>query len=348
MPASGPLRPASAAVCLLLMLCSCASKPAALPRGPQQPAADAPRPAADAGFRKFTFTYTGGDDSRRERTVYLWYPSAAPASRFDYHGQIGSVAHEGPVAAGRHPLILFSHGFRGAGDQSIFLTEAWAREGYVVAAVDHADAAAQRDRPAAWPDFADAKTWDERKFVDRKEDLSALLDHLLSLDRDPDSFLHGRVDERAVGAAGHSLGGYTVLGMAGARPSWRDGRVRAALLMSPYAVPYLSQGDLGSVCVPVMLQGGTLDWGITPFLPSIFAKLPAPKYFLVLKGENHFGWTNLASLRKTTTEVVRGGNPELMTRYGVEFFNRHLKGAGDAALLDAPNPRLESYQSLGK
>jgi predicted dienelactone hydrolase len=299
----------------------------------------------DAGFRKMTFSYRGSDGAARSRSVYLWYPSATAARRHDYNGQIGHVAAEGVVAKGTHPLILFSHGFLGAADQTIFLMEELARHGYIVAAVNHADASTtRRAKPVAWPNFVDAKSWDEKKYLDRKEDLVALLDHLLALHHQRGAPLHGRIDEGAIGAAGDSLGGYTVLGLVGARPAWRDARVRAALLLSPFATPYLTQGDLGAIRAPVMLQGGTLDWGITPFLLPIYDRLRTTKYFLVLKNETHFGWTNLISLGKTTTECVQQGNAELMARYSIAFFHRHLCETAQDAVLRKAHPRLESYR----
>ena len=42
-----------------------------------------------------------------------------------------------PVAPGRYPLVVFSHGFAGFRDQSTFLTARLASWGFVVAAPDH-------------------------------------------------------------------------------------------------------------------------------------------------------------------------------------------------------------------
>src|SRR5207244_5750878 len=127
----------------------------------------------------------------------------------------------------------------GSGDQTIFLMEALARAGYIVAAPNHADAAAERGKqPADVPNFFEPNSWDSGKFFDRKEDVTALVDELIVRGRDPQAFLFEHVDEAFIGAAGHSLGGYTVLGLAGARPSWREPRIRAVVAYSPYAMPY--------------------------------------------------------------------------------------------------------------
>ena len=42
-----------------------------------------------------------------------------------------------PVATGRYPLVVFSHGYAGFRDQSTFLTAFLASWGFVVAAPDH-------------------------------------------------------------------------------------------------------------------------------------------------------------------------------------------------------------------
>ncbi len=307
------------------------------------------KPVTAAGYRKFSLTYKTKDEERL-RNVFLWYPSAKDAQRHDYHGQIGFVAADSDVANGSHPLILFSHGFLGAGDQTIFLMEAFARKGYVVATLNHADSLFQkRTKPIEPPKFADAKSWTDQKFRDRQEDMTALLDHLLELSGKKGSFLHERVDANMIGACGHSLGGYTVLGLAGAWESWRDERIKAVLAMSPYSMPFLTQGSIAEIKVPVMIQGGTLDFGITPFQPPIYNKLTAPKYLLVLKNETHLGWTNLISLGKTTLEVVQDGNAQLITDYSVAFFDRHMRGRNgqETELLQQKHPRLDSYRHDG-
>lgn len=305
-----------------------------------------PQPGENhVGFRKTSITYEGTDASRRTRQAVIWYPSAVAAQEHSYRGQTGYVAAEAEVAAGSHPLILFSHGFLGAADQSIFLTEGLARRGYIVASIAHADGLLQkREKPIPPTNFSDPKSWNEDKFRDRREDIVALLDHLLAESGQASSVWSGRINAAAVGMSGHSLGGYTTLGLIGGWQKSTEPRIKAALAMSPYTAPYHAQGNLADVKIPVMFQGGTFDWGVTPLIPPVYKKLAGAKYYLVLKNENHFGWTNLATLGKTTTEVVKGGNVQLMLDYSAAFFDRHLRGVVDAKLLDEQNPRLSSYE----
>ena len=294
------------------------------------------------GYRKLRFTYSVSDRPARSRDYFLWYPTSDREDRFDYKGQIGVAAPDGAIAPGRHPLIVFSHGFLGAGDQIIFLTEGLARMGYIVAAPNHADSGSGSE-PIEIPNFIDPRIWDDKKFLDRKEDLSALIDHLVGAN-DSAAFLRDHVDAHAIGVAGHSLGGYVALGMAGARPAWRDERIIAALILSPYALPYIGSSVLGQVRAPVMIQGGTRDWALTPLLPAVYEKLQVPKYFLVLNDASHFEWTNLISLGRSTTDAVQSGSARWITTYSVAFFDTYLRGQDRSTLLAKPNAQLYSFE----
>ncbi|HZN32459.1 MAG TPA: alpha/beta fold hydrolase [Pirellulaceae bacterium] len=314
-----------------------------------------PLPAAEnetyAGYRTTTLEYKAPDGSERKRSVTLWYPTAAKAERHSYRPQVGFVAADADVLGRKNPLILFSHGFLGAADQTIFLTEELARQGYIVAGVNHADSLRERsDGPQPRPNFAQPQTWDDTKYRDRRDDVVALLDHLLALSGEKDSFLFQRVNPQQVGALGHSLGGYTVLGLAGGWKAWHEPRIKATVALSPYSLPYVKSGkdNVKAINIPIMFQGGTLDIGVTPFLPPLYDQLAAPKYLLTLKNENHFGWTNFASFTKTTTDTVQQGNPQLITDYTVAFFDHHLRRLPAAELLTKENERLEAFKYAAK
>ncbi len=254
------------------------------------------------------------------RQVAIWKPA-------------GTVPPEG------YPVILFSHGFLGCGTQSLALTEGLARRGFLVLAPDHRDAAcgaAGRSRHFETPSalwsrepFFDPTAWSETTYRDRADDLEAILDAVLK----PKSFQGIPVDPNRVGLAGHSLGGYTVLGLAGAWPLWKDSRVKAVLAMSPYCTPYVQKGDLSHLGVPVMYQGGTLDFGVTPFVrrrQGAYDLTAPPKFYVEFRGASHFAWTNLSKPYQP-----------LILEYALAFFERYLKGLDDplARLLDRPWPQ---------
>jgi len=243
-----------------------------------------------------------------------------------------------PLADG-YPVILFSHGFTGCGTQSVFLTEALAQAGYLVLAPDHHDAACgpghegklfeKLSTMRSEEPFTNPDAWSEETYRDRGADLEAILDTILT----DKVFQDIPIDSRRIGLAGHSLGGYTVLALAGAWPSWKDRRVKAVLAVSPYCAPFILKGDLGHLDVPIMYQGGTLDIGISPYVRrpgGAYDLTSAPKYFLDLAGASHLAWTNLD---KSYQPIIND--------YAVAFFDRYLKGATDPLnhLLDRPRPK---------
>ncbi len=187
-------------------------------------------------------------------------------------------------AAGPRPVVIFSHGFHGCATQTRFLMQAFAGAGYLVFAPNHRDAACGGgswfDRPEQ--SFFHPEDWTDATYRDRAEDIGKLVAALRA-----DQAWRGRIDWDRLALAGHSLGGYTVLGLAGGWPSWRLPGVRAVLALSPYSQPFLRAGTLRELAAPVMYQGGTLDFGTTPALDKAggaFAASPAPKYFVELAG----------------------------------------------------------------
>jgi predicted dienelactone hydrolase len=122
--------------------------------------------------------------------------------------------------------------------------EALAKDGYLVLAPNHADARcgtarrAGRSRPEE--PFRSPEKWNDATYRDRREDLEVVLNWIADnkkVEKIP-------VDPDHVGIAGHSLGGYTALGLGGAWPSWRDPRIKAVLALSAFCTPYTSSGDL--------------------------------------------------------------------------------------------------------
>jgi predicted dienelactone hydrolase len=285
--------------------------------------------------------------------VAVWYPTSARAAPFEYDGSfLGKVAHDSApsrACGGTVPLIVFSHGYTGCALQSIFLVEELARHGYVVAAPDHADASChtgslkreeQAKAMAKQPPIFKPESWDDATRKDRREDIELVIGALLR-----DGEFKKVINAEEIGLAGHSLGGYTVLGMAGGWPSWRDERVRAVLALSPYVMPFQAKKTLGDVHVPLMYQGGDLDMGITPFLTGPhggYAAANAPTYFVELKRAGHFAWVNCGRERTTEACLAHVTNARLIAEYSVAFFDRYLKDENEP-LLRTKNPELAEF-----
>lgn len=269
----------------------------------------------------------------------------------NHRGFLGSVAKDAPAAAcAAVPVVLFSHGLGGCATQTLYFTEELARHGYIVAAPDHKDAACaigsdevDFSRMRTDQSFLQPQRWSDRSHADRLQDLQEVLRRVGN-----DPMLGAVADLRNLGLAGHSLGGYTVLGMAGAWPSWRHDDVRAVLAFSAVVSPFVAHNTLGGLAAPVMYQGAMFDWGITPTLEGpkgAFAASPPPKYFVKLKGGTHLEWTNLVCMGESGVVACLKARPGayLITRYAIEFFDRHLKSK-PAALLDRNNRDLDTYR----
>ena len=204
-------------------------------------------------------------------TVALWYPTAERSGR-TVIGPFAMAATRGaPVGAGRHGLVLVSHGTGGGRlnhrDTAIRL----ARGGYVVAAPEHAGDSWRDDRYSGTP----------ANWIRRPKQLSATLDRLLG---DPE--FGPRIHPGRIGAVGHSAGGYTVLALIGGKgdtrllarhctrdrerdaafcsygrpgegggplPDLRDERVRAVAAVAPVGALF-GEGAFSGVTAPAQIH----------------------------------------------------------------------------------------------
>jgi predicted dienelactone hydrolase len=213
--------------------------------------------------------------------------------------------------------------------------KALAAAGYLVLAPNHRDAVCGggagrwSERPAE--PFRDAEAWSDATFRDRRDDVRRLIEAAKQDDR------FRRADWSRLGLAGHSLGGYTVLGLGGAWPEWKLTGVKAVLALSPYSQPYLAHATLGGLAAPVMYQGGTRDFGVTPSVDKAkgaYDRSPPPKYLVVFDGAGHFAWTDVG--RQTFRDSI--------VRYSLAFFDRYVRGDGGAAALVEPRPGVATLR----
>lgn len=236
----------------------------------------------------------------------------------------------------KQPVIIFSHGFHGCATQSRFLMEAFASAGYLVFAPNHRDASCH-DGKAKWIErskvpFRKARMWNETSFRDRGEDIRRLIEAIQNDDR-----FHQRVDWTRFGLIGHSLGGYTVLGLAGAWPSWKLSNVKAVLALSPYTQPFVLHDTLRGLSVPVMYQGGTWDYGITPVMHKsmgAYDMSPKPKYYVEFHRMGHFAWADIG--RKAARKAI--------IAYSVTFMNYYVKGEPPAPPLTQVLPGVAIFR----
>ncbi|MBS2036251.1 alpha/beta fold hydrolase [bacterium] len=236
------------------------------------------------------------------RSVYLWTPSR-------------------PLKA---PVVLFSHGWRGVNHQTADLMRRLARAGFFVVAPNHRDSLVGSDvTHDPQVSFDEPTLWTPDTYRDRAEDLAAVWSALrgeFKTQIDPDRLV----------LMGHSLGGYTCLGLSGAIPQWdRFGfHPKALVCFSPYTRPYLEGGPI-QLRAPVMYQGGTEDDFITPHLRKsggTYERSSRPKVYVEFEGALHTSWT-----------VLDPDYEDLIFNYTLAFLKRHV--LGEAA------PLLQQRQS---
>jgi predicted dienelactone hydrolase len=167
-----------------------------------------------AGFTRLTVagnTALRGTASGRLNVV-VWYPAPAgthvepievgpPGQSYFTEGE---AAPEAPLAAtpAKLPFVVVSHGTGGTAMDLSWLCADLAAHGYLVASVDHPG-----NNALETPTIAGQTLWWQRA-----DDLSRVIDGVLATPT-----FGPRIDPARIGAAGFSLGGYTVLVIAGAR-----------------------------------------------------------------------------------------------------------------------------------
>ncbi|WP_298814386.1 prolyl oligopeptidase family serine peptidase [uncultured Roseibium sp.] len=146
-------------------------------------------------------------DNRVDRKLEgdLWYPTGTPGifQRADKSKvwQMADADPEGEPAEGTFPLLVISHGMYGNTFNQAWLASEMARRGYIVALVNHPGTSTfKRDADQA------------RELWERPVDLSRLISYLVGT-----SPYKTHIDPERIYAAGHSLGGFTTMLLAGAQ-----------------------------------------------------------------------------------------------------------------------------------
>jgi predicted dienelactone hydrolase len=244
----------------------------------------------------------------------IWYPAKEGTGTPE-----GAFLRNADVAKGRHPLVVFSHGSCGVPNQSVFLMEALASRGMIMAAPPHPG--------NTLADDCDAPGAREDAYANRPADVAAVFDRFLALAKDKTSPFHKRVNPKRLGVSGHSFGGQTTL-----RVAADDGRIKAALALAPSAAPGLT------IRKPLMVMAGELD-SLTPFTedaePS-YAEGTGPRWLVKILRAGHCAFIPLCAEQfcgagcEAGTLAPAEAN-DLVLRYAVPFMLRYLDGDKKAA-----------------
>jgi fermentation-respiration switch protein FrsA (DUF1100 family) len=244
----------------------------------------------------------------------LWYPErgGTPAS-----------------ADGPFPLVVFGHGFTASPDSYEGVLRTWASAGYVVAA------------PAFPLSNGNAPGGPTQNDVPSQPgDLSFVITQVVRLGADPASPMHGLVDGDHVGAAGHSMGAVTTMGVA-LNTCCADNRIGAAVVMSGFEGTFPAGSYTATDRPPVLFLHGDHDESISASsgLTAFYDARP-PKYFVTLLGADHGS--------------PFGGSPDrpeaqVVLRATVDFLDRYLKGSADGLdrlRKDADVPGVATLQAV--
>lgn len=221
---------------------------------------------------------------------------------------------------GVYPLIIFSHGMGGCPSGVDGMQSRLANAGYIVVAPKHADCIERRTTPdVSW---RKPREWTDQTNSDRRDDIHKILDALPST-----GYAKHIESVDQVGCLGHSMGGYSCMGLAGAWESWKRDEVIAIALLSPWHKPYAEQKQIKRIAnVRTLFQGGSKDRPITPDLAKpngAYDQTPSPKYLQIFKRARHSSWTDRPLSERFHKE---------MTYYIESFFDVALKGESEGKL----------------
>ncbi|MBA0169116.1 alpha/beta hydrolase family protein [Pectobacterium sp. CFBP8739] len=157
---------------------------------------------AGIGFQQITLA---DEVNNRPLDVAVFYPVSA-SSQTTIIGDDAvfpgiAVSKNALPEPGEHPLIVISHGYGGSWFNQHWLALALVKQGYIVAAPNHPGTT-----------FKNMRVENAQALWQRPRDLSRVITALLAT---PEKT--GQVDAKRIAAVGHSLGGWTVLALAGGR-----------------------------------------------------------------------------------------------------------------------------------
>jgi dienelactone hydrolase len=237
---------------------------------------------------------------------------------------------DAPVTNGRHPIVVFTHGYTGTFTDYTFLFEDLASRGYVVASVDHTYEAAAVEFPDGrfvesihGSHFGNIEGNDEHELAFavevRRGDLKFVANQLRLLNLDYGSPFAGRLDTARMAIAGHSLGGLTALLELEQEPSFR-----AAVILDG-VVP---QNPIDATKKPVLiLTAGKNSWASSE--QDLWRELHGPRFLVNLRGAEHLTPTDLIWLAKGAIKTGTMGPEKTIAairEYIAAFLDANLRG----------------------
>jgi predicted dienelactone hydrolase len=322
-----------------------------------------PANAAEAGFREMTVTAKGADE--RPAHFALYYPSPDAARVIPMGPFPQTVAINGTPAPKFKGLIVISHGTASTEIGFATLAQALARDGYLVASVEHVG--------DTWQDQSMRATLGHY-FAERPRQASRVIDTLLADPQWRQGIAHSADGRPLIGALGHSAGGYTVLALAGGKPELSrlrahcdteaeldpilcnmargiaadavaggqqepvqaDPRVRAVMALAPFAAVF-SASSLASITVPVAIYAGEKDTFLVPRFHAqwVMQNMRATTTTLQLvPNAGHYAFMNTPTMDLPSPDGSVAGDPkgfdravflDRLAQESIAFFDKNLR-----------------------
>jgi len=259
------------------------------------------------------------------------YPTEVPSAPTAFGPYTLDVSPDASVAEGRFPVVVISHGNGGSHLVYRAISTHLARNGYVVALLEHAGNNRNNNELEGT----------HENLVNRPRHVRLTIDAVSS-----DPQLRACVQPDNVAIIGHSIGGYTALAVAGGTP-WSetrqrvdvvaDPRVRALVLLAPATAWYLPEDSLSHVTVPILMLIAEHD----PFTPRwhadvVLDRVPdrAQVTCRVIENAGHFSFLSPFPPQMRNASFLPSTDPEGFDR---EKFHERLP----AELLDYLDEKLK-------
>ena len=223
------------------------------------------------------------DDRTRTFPCDVWYPDANPGSC---------------------PLVVYSHSSGGNRRAASYLCTHLGSHGYVVAALDHSEVVAPEllPQPDETPD--QKRVRGQAWIANRVPDLRLLLDRMLDGSVQPPGV---RVDPEAIGAVGHSFGGWTALGAVA-----EDPRIGAVVALAPGGASNPKPGILPLTLefdwnrdVPVLYLVAEDDISLPlAGMRELLERTPSTKQMAVLRRADHLHFIDDAERQHETVRAM--------------------------------------------
>jgi len=316
----------------------------------------------NVGYQILDIKYQDDDCKPETLSVALWYPTAEKPHTYDYGGTAkGCVAFGAkPLEGAAYPFLLFSHGYGGCGTGSVFFTETLAAHGWIVACPDHHDEyslvrirkTGEKLKRLAFilsaKKISSSGPEDRHKYLYRLREMDVAFRGLMETE-----LFTKLIDKNRIAAGGHSFGGFTALGISGTIKEFHNPLIKGVLLFSTGAGSYLfTDSELASVRIPSMLFMGKLEEKqkrgnktMLELSSRLFNAMASPKYFLEIKGANHFSFNNnltdpLGIMPLCGTEKQF----EIIRRYSIAFLEKYIAGKqNEGSILNQSDSMLASY-----